>query len=1230
MTLLHDCNKLAALDASLEDPRSLRPLARSAPGPIPPVEAGRSRFASAVLVYLTLTLMLALALPAFAQLAVTTAALGGTVEDSSGAVLPHATVTLASSERGILRTATTNAVGRYTFSQLPPSTYTLTVEAGSFSKYVQRGITLNAAQMATQDVTLTPGSVKQQVVVTSNASMLNTDSANISTDVNATQIVELPLNLRNIYGLATLNSSVSNNSESQNLLGGGGNSTDNADQDISFLNFSGGFFGTTGYLLDGVWNTDPSWGAVVYVPSIDDVQEMKVQNNSFTAQYGWSTGNVVNVTTKSGTSSFHGDMWEFYRNSALDANLWFNNFNNEPKESVDRNQVGVAVGGPLHIPHLYKQRNKTFFFGLYEHLGLSTPLIGTFTVPDSQFRAGDFSELLGTQVGTDALGRPIDSGQIYDPRSTRQITAGQVDSVTGLVATRTGYIRDPIPNNNVAALGSFDPLGAKLLAYYPQPTKAGLSNNFSQSATAPAESNEYSIRIDQNINDANRLYGRYSYKSEYKTNTPSFFGNDNPAGPGNIKTNNRYSIAFGYTHTFSPTLTMNLTAGYEYWNQGSTGQSPNFQSTTLGLPGYLDQNTPEFPVFNIGSQSQLGSNNFNGTIPPLTSVAVDFMKSFGKHTLSFGYMFVNTQANFTGFPGTTLDFNGMFTTGPNPEVPTANTGNGLAQALLGVVDGGQTGQYLNPAITKRYNGWYIQDDYRPSRNLTLNLGLRYGYQGAPTYRHNAASYFDADIPNQIGQLVGMTLPGSLVFLTPDHRSVYDTRYNNVAPRIGFTYQPVSKLVMRGGYGIFYTPVVFFSTSAPGSVDGFSATTSVVATLDGVSPNPAVTTSNPWPEGFVPITGNSLGGLQDIGYNVTSVFRHRASPYTQQYALGFEYLLTRNDSLNVAYVGNHGTHMSFGSLNRSQLNPKYLSLGPSALDALVANPFYGNINADQSGCGLNLQTIQYSHLLQPYPQYCNVTENYPAAGFDIYNSLQVTYNHRFRKGLNVLVSYTYSKFMDNTEGTQSWAYKGNSGPANNYDLAAEKSVDAGDTPHSLVANYIYDLPIGRGKQIGSGMSRKEDAVVGGWEWSGIVTAKSGIPLGFSGNDIPSFGGNPRPDIVGDPDAIAHRSVHEWFNTGAFAYAAYGTFGTAPRFSSKVRAPDYVNFDTAIMKNWSLGEERRIQFRAELFNAFNHPQFYAPNTGYNGCDPNSGACASSFGQISSTFPSREIQLAGKFYW
>lgn len=243
-----------------------------------------------------------------AQLAVTTATLSGTVTDPSGAVIPQGTVKLSSPTNGVSRTLTTDANGRYSFTQLPPSTYSLDIQVKGFKEYKQNGIVLDAAQSASQSVALTLGSDTQEVVVTSQASLLNTENANISADIDAKQVVELPLNLRNVYGLATLNSSVNNTSEGQMLLGGGGPSTDNADQDISFLNFAGGFFGTSAYLLDGVWDTDPEWGAVIYVPSVDAVQEFKVQNNSFTAQYGWSTGNVVNVVSKSGTNAFHGDV----------------------------------------------------------------------------------------------------------------------------------------------------------------------------------------------------------------------------------------------------------------------------------------------------------------------------------------------------------------------------------------------------------------------------------------------------------------------------------------------------------------------------------------------------------------------------------------------------------------------------------------------------------------------------------------------------------------------------------------------------------------------------------------------------------------------------------------------------------------------------------------------------------------------------------------------------------
>jgi hypothetical protein len=1164
-----------------------------------------------------------------AQLATTTATLRGKVTDPSGSIIPQATVTLTSTERGITRTFTTDQQGLYTFGELPASTYSLSVVAQGFEKYLQNGIALDAGQSANQDVKLTVGTVTQQVVVNSGAALLDTENANISTNVDAKQIVELPLNLRNVFGLTTLNSSVNNNSQYQNLLGGGGNTSDDADQDISFLNFSGGFFGTTAYLLDGVWDTDPEWGAVMYVPDVDEVQEFRVQNNSFTAQYGWSTGNAVDVSTKSGTSDFHGDAYEFYRNAALDANLWFSNHNGLPKEPVTRNQTGVAAGGPLYIPGLYKQRSKTFIFGVYEHFAVATPSVGVFTVPNANFRAGNFAQLLGAEVGVDALGRPILSGQIYNPFSSRAITAGVVDPTTGRVATQTGFIRDPIPNNNIAALGPLNPVGVKLASFYPNPTSSALSNNLTVNGNAPAESNEYSIRLDQNISDHSRFYFRYSDKPEFKTGEPAYYGSSNPGGPGTRIEDNRYNLAAGYSHVFSQSFTMNVTAGVQLWHEFSVPNLVGFQPSSLGLPTYLNQNA-QFPEVVVGSQSNLGIGGqslFNHG--PVGSVAIDFTKLVGKHTISFGFMGVELEDDEHVFYTTTINSAGDFTGGPNAALPTANTGNGLAQLLLGVADGGSTGTPTTPATSTHYLGGYFQDDWRVLPTLTLNLGIRYEIQTAPTYRHNFAASFDPTIPNPIGTAIGQTLPGALVFATPGNRGEYNTNYDNVAPRIGFSYQAIPKLVLRGGYGIFYPPSV---TTLAANTNGFYPNTPITTSLNGgLNPTPGTTLSNLWPGNvFISATGSSLGGLQQVGNTVTSTFRNRASSYVQQYMLGAQYAISPDDSFEVDYFGNHGTHMVGLTLNPDQLNPSFLPMGTSALNALVTNPFFGHITGT-SACALNQPTVVRAQLLSPFPQFCSpVGETDFPLGFSLYNALEATYKHRFDKGLSILVSYTFSKFLDNVEGNQTWAYTGSSSVANNYDLAAEKSVDAGDTPQSLVVNYIYDLPVGRGKRFGSGFNRKTDAVLGGWEFSGIVTSKSGIPLAVSGNNYNSYGGDPRPDVIGNTHA-PHQSVNEWFNTGAFAYAPYGTFGTAPRYSSTMRAPDYNNFDTGLMKNWWFSESLRFQFRAELFNTFNHPQFYSPSGVYSGCDPNSDPnCVTGFGKITSAFDGREVQFAGKFYW
>jgi hypothetical protein len=1149
-----------------------------------------------------------------------TATISGTVTDTSGGVISGAKITLVSAERGITRAFTTNDSGGYSFTLLPPADYVLKVEQSGFQTHEQRGISLAAGASAHLDITLSVGAISQEVVVSAAAPLLNADNANISADISQRQVVELPLNLRNVYGLASLNSSVNNSAQTQMVNSNG--ISGSADQDISFLNFGGTLFGTAAYLIDGSWDTAQDWGGVVYVPSVENVQEFKIQTNAFTSQYGWSSGNVVNVVSKSGTNRFHGDVFEFYRNSALDANNYFNNLNGIKKPDFGRNQFGGSAGGPLYIPGIYRQTEKTFIFGIYEGLRQSTPANYTGTVPTTPFLAGDFSALLTPNiVGTDALGRNIYQGSIYDPFTTRQITAGQVDPKTGLIATTTGFIRDPIAGNNLA--GRFDPVAANIIKanYWPAPTNASLVNNFSTAAASTAHSDEYSIRVDHNFSDVSRLYARYSHKSEQKENSPDFFGSSNPAGPGVVNPNNRWSFGMGYTHIFNQSLILSANAGMNRWIEQSVTQGDGFKPSTLGLPSSLDSIAPQFPGIKIDNTAGLGTGAINGQdsyAVPRNDItySADLSKTIGKHSLSAGYMGVVNQILGGHVYGTKFNFPTGSTAGPDPSSPTAGTGYGLASFILGVPDnGGSTGINALPATQKNYLGWYLQDDWRALPKLTVNLGLRYEIQTALTERHDKQQFFDFTAVNPIGAGTGLNTPGQLVFNGNGvRRGLYNPSYTNFGPRVGLSYQLSPKAVLRSGYGIFFIP----SYTGSGPADGFTQTTPIVGTLVGFQPND--TLSNPLPNGILLPQGNALGGQQDVGYGVPAVRSDRASTYMQQWMLGVQYAFRTNDLLDITYVGNRGVKLFAGTFERNQLNPSYFSLGQSLFDQ-VANPFYGKILG--SGCGLSNATVQREQLLRPFPQYCSVAEQQATNGDSYYNALQLTYTHRFSAGFSVLASYTFSKFIDNVAGNNGWANSGPTSVRNYYNLAAEKSVDGNDIPHSLVVSYLYELPIGRGKKLASNANTVTDAIIGGWQVSGISTFKSGFPLSIApaNNTLGVFGANQRPNIVADLH-VPNRSINKWFNTAAFQDPAPFTFGDAPRYISQLRAPGLQNWDLSAQKYWKFGEVTRLQFRAEFYNAFNHANFYAPNQ-YSG----SGAA---FGTITNALGARSTQFGFKFYW
>jgi hypothetical protein len=1159
---------------------------------------------------------------AHGQTLASSAALSGSVSDQSGARIPNATVTLTNPEKGITRAFKTNDEGNFSFALLPAGTYTLTVEAAGFKTFKVQAITLEVGQSGSQAVTLTVGT-SEQIEVTATAPLLQVDNANVSAEISTKQVTELPLNLRNVFNFVQLNSSVNNLSQQQVLQGGGEQGT--ADQDVSFFNFGGGFFGTTAFLLDGAWDSIGSWGGVVYVPSPDNVQEFKVQQNSFTAQYGWSTGNVINVVTKSGGSSLHGVAYEYLRNGKLDANSYSNNVNNQPKPNSHRNQFGVAVGGPVYIPGLYKQRDKTFFFFNYEGHRQNDPLSAPLdTVPTSAFRTGDFSALLGSSVGADALCRPVLAGQIYDPYTTRQVNATcavpNTDPTKAIAVGQLVWIRDPIAGNNLAnSLNGIDPVGQALVKFYPQPINNQISGNWTAAGLGGNNSDEYSARIDHNFSDSTRLYGKYSYKREFKDVSPAYFGADNPAGPGQRNPNNRYNIGLGVSHVFSPTFTMSTNFGLAHWVEGNDVQSNGFQVSSLGLPSFIDPISPEYPVIAPsgyrGQGPQQGAGQ--GAFPrAATSGSVDFVKVFGKHQLTFGYMGVAQDENGGRFHTTNFNFDNKFTGGPDPLNLTPNTGDATAAILLGTPSSGGTGIAVSQISRAWLHGIYLQDDWKVTPKLTLNVGMRWEIDRPVTDRLDRLSTFNYSAINPISSAVGQDYTGQVEFANSDRRGQYDTNYKHFAPRIGFAYQVMPKLVMRGGYGIF------FPRQYPGVpiIQGYTSETPYIATTNGVSPCANCTLSNAFSGGLVPVVGNSAGGLTNVGFDTGAVDPKRKTYYDQQWMYGFQYAPTASDVIDLTYVGNHSVHVTASGLNLNQLDPQYFSLGSALLDQ-VTNPFFGHITA--SGCGLDGATVSRGQLLRPHPEFCNINENVSPSGDGQYNALDVNYTHRVSQGLTLLASYTFSKFLDNVGGPTNWASaSSNFGEniRNVYNLAAEKSVDANDITHSFVLSYVYELPVGKGKKYGSGMNSVVNAIVGDWQTSGVATFKGGFPLRININNANPFGVGQNANIVGDYH-VSNQTVNQWFNTAAFASPSQFDLGNAPRYFSDLRSPGYNNWDLSIQKYFPVYESVRLQFRLDMFNAFNHVNFYKPDT---------GITSGTFGHLTGAFSPRTMQAALKLYW
>ncbi|MBI2690202.1 MAG: TonB-dependent receptor [Acidobacteria bacterium] len=1121
----------------------------------------------------------------FAYAQTSTGSIQGTITDPSNAVVPGADIVLTNVATNEKRIAKSTEMGYFSFTLLPPAGYRLDVQARGFKRSVRENITLNVAMVVAVPVLLELGASTETVSVDAQAPILEAGSSSLGYVMENSSIANLPINGRNAYGFATLVPGV--------RAARGFSQVSVGMYNEEFVSINGARANASNFQLDGGANSTPSFNGPALFPSVDMVQEYKVQVNNFSAEFSNTAGGVVNVVTKSGSNKLHGSLFEFLRNDKLTANNFFNNRAGLPVGAFRFNQFGASAGGPVLLPKIYSGKNRTFFFFAYEGLRWVQSITATGTMPTELERRGDFTQT------RNAAGQQI---LVYDPYSSRPDPdrAGRL-------------IRTPF-NGNLIPLTRFDAVARNVARYFPLPNTTGAlytnNNNFISNQSSPIAKNTPSIRLDHSLNDNHKLFGRYS-SNVTDFQRPKIYGGElhiaaPTRGPDDLR---QWQTVINYTGTLSPTTVLELSSSYLRYTLGRTPPGYNYDPVQLGFPSYLRSLQPNlppcFPQINTGqgltwsvNEIGIGSDVPLGVCGALRSAVDAFQESAnltknrGAHILKFGGIMQADRNNGSS----DVDADGVYTfrrdmtQGPDPRVATSTAGVAFASFLLGTGSGGSiaTGVPSRNYITKRF-GAYFQDDWRITPSLTLNLGIRYDYSTPWTDRYNRLSNIDLTSTSAL-QVPGFALRGGLTFpgVNGQSRNLFNGDRNNFAPRLGFAYSMNRNTVLRGGYGIFTAPL----TGSGQASDGFRARNDWVTSLDGVTPlNPL---SNPFPNGFTLPTGNTAGLATLLGQGVSGNDRGMRLPYAQQWNLDLQRTLPGNLLIDAAYAGSRGVHL-FGNLNMNQLPNDRLALG-DALRENVSNPFFGTV---KSG-GLSSSTVSRAQLLRPYPQFTGVTQASASYGASTYHALQLRVERRFSQGLSILGSYTFSKLLDDV--TMISGYPGDvyGGGLQDFNTRRnERAVAVFDATHNLAINTVWEMPFGRGKRFLSTPGILA-AIGGGWQLNGIATFRSGAPLMFTSatNNPFNFGGAQRPDWVPGQNAKLEGPIQSrltrYFNTDALVQPAPYTMGNVPRLTSNLRGPGIANYDLSLFKNIPLRESVSLQFRAEAFNAFNRVEFGLPNT------------------------------------
>ena len=1091
---------------------------------------------------------------------VDTATILGTVHDSSGAVVPTASVTATEVNTNIQTSVRTDSAGNFVITPLKIGAYSVTVEAHGFKKEIRPGVTLQVQDRVRVDFALQVGSVSEAIEVQADAAVVQTDSSALGDVIGSRQITDLPLNGRDYTQLATLTTGVAKISEN----GGGINGSTTATNGNA-----GGAFAVNGtrgnlnnFMLDGVDNNSNDNAGNILHTNVDAIAEFRVQTSNYSAEFGRSGGAVINATIKSGTNEFHGTAFEFLRNSALDARGFFEPAD-QPKAPFKQNQFGGTLGGPI-------KKNKLFFFGDYQGTRVSAATTSISSVPVAGQANGDFSSILGAQVGTDPLGRPVYQNEIFDPGTTRTVNGAVVRDAFGFNPA-TGL---PIPGKaNIIPQSRLDPISRNVAALYPAPNVAGATaNNYIFNAPGQDTVDQMDARGDYSISTRQQMFARFSLSQRTRFQAPPLPGlaDGGSYGTGQYLEGTRGAV-LAHTFTISPSMVNELRIGFNrnHYRDNIPAYGQNYPQEGLAVPGVPNNATVNgLTLFQPSGFRRVGEPGYTPTISTSQEFQYGDTLSIvrGQHAIKVGGQMRFSQFNLfqVGQPRGRFSFSGEFTA----DDPSSGdgSGNGLADMLLGDPSTSVISTLTYLGNRQKTYGGFIQDDYKVTRSLTLNLGLRYDYTTPITEAHNRQSNFDF----ATGQIVVAGRNGASAGLVT-------TDKNDFSPRIGLAWSPFreGKTVIRAGYGRFFS-YQEIRTGDPlqlGYNLPFFFEPSFVS--DGITP--ILTVSG----GFPPL---NLSQAKFAG--VTSNDWRLHAPVIDEWNFNIQNQLPADVLFEVAYVGSKGTH----------------------LQVLVDH------NQDPVPGPGDVQSRR------PYPQYGPFTsiENH---GNSTYHSLQLKAEKRLSRGLMFLTAFTYSKSIND----QPEICCNGPWPQNSYDIHAEKGPSDFDNRFRWVSSFDYELPIGKGKRF-LNSSRAADLVLGGWHVGGILTFRSGFPFSPLMDYDPSNTGSNgllRTDRIADgnlpPDK---RTPDQWFDINAFPLPTGYTFGNAGK--NILEGPGEKAADISIRKMFSVTERFNVEFRAEAFNAFNHAVFAQPD---NYITDGPGAA----GVITSTvIPQRQIQFGLKLHF